>query len=140
MSRDTRTIAPTATPAMFQQQVASLFDRPRAEARITAGAEAANVRRFTIQVVDRMGKEWGRRWLVQFWTTDTASGAPSGSHTLAFVAGTAIQTIAANQHYLAETDANGKIVVDLTVAGVSSRWVKACVVEQINDSGEVAWA
>lgn len=119
----------------FTRTVRAFFDRNRAEVRVTANAEGtngANVRRFTVQVIDRTGESVTKSlWCLRLFIGTTARGAPGGTQTYALVTGTALTTITANQVYDVLTDEYGKVVFDLTVTGAATRYVTAVVLGEV---------
>lgn len=120
------------------------FDTPIAGVGITAdteGTHGANTRRFSIQVKDRLRKDWAGRWVVLVWVSETDGGDPSATgNTVAVVAGTyTVQTVTANAVYVLLTDANGSAAFDLTIAGTASRYVNGIVIGKA-ESKPFIWA
>jgi hypothetical protein len=119
-----RTLQFTTDPQEFAQQVRTHFDTPIATCVVTAGVEAANVRRITVQVVDRLKRPWPARWLVWVFLTATAAGDPSGTgNTVAFISGAVQMTALIGGLWFVQADADGQIVFDVTIAGAASRFV-----------------
>ncbi len=115
--------------------IAGMFDRDVAEVLVAAAAEAGNVRRLSIRVVDRLKEPWPACWPVRLWISTTAGGPPSGAQTLAVITGTLAATLAANQYIELVTDATGLAVVDLGVTGAGTRYVRGFVVGVPDDGG-----
>jgi hypothetical protein len=109
-------------------QVAALFDRDPVECRADVGAEVSNVRRITVQVVDRLGVEWPGIWPVRVWIATVDGGGPAGTNTLGVVTGTLVSTLISGQYIEGLTNASGVLEVDLTVTGAANRFVRAFVV------------
>lgn len=107
--------------------------------KITAAAEAANVRTFTLQLVDRARKDVHMVAPVKFWISTTDGGPPSGAQTVAITAGTTWLAAIANQAYEALTDTTGKITVQVTVVGAASRFVQAAVSGIPTNPDAFAW-
>lgn len=135
MTVQSRTLQQATDRASFERMVRSNFDSPRAEVRISAGAEdGANTRRITLEVIDRLKAPWQGRWRVWVYLTAVQDGAPNAvGNTVALVAGTtALQAVTANAVYHLLTGTDGKAVFDLTVpAGAQTRYVCAEVDGQI---------
>lgn len=89
------------------------------KATVSAGAEAANVIRVTCQVKDAQGNNLAGVRRVEWNLSDTASSASETAQapTVAYVNGAAWQSITANKKAVAFTDANGALVLDVTLAG-----------------------
>lgn len=117
-----------------------LLDRARRSVGISVGDEAANVRRFTIQVRNRARNPVAGVHLVRIWISASEHGAPGGTQTLSLVTGTLFQTIASNQAVEILTDSTGKLVLDVTVTGAATRHIEAVVIGEPDGSGEIAWA
>lgn len=87
---------------------------------VTAGAEAADVRRLTLQATDLQGNALAGRRLLRFWLADASYGAETGtapSGGVVFVAGASLQTITASKQYVCITDAAGQVQIDVTHVG-----------------------
>lgn len=119
--------------------VAGFFDRSPAEVTVTATAEAADVRRFTVQVADRRLRPVAGRWNVHLWLTDDASGLPGGTQTVTFVTGDVQDTYIPQVRWTVRTDDYGKIVMDVEVTGAGSRRVVAIASPAPQESGSFAW-
>ncbi len=128
MPPDMRTLPAGGDVAQTLHTLRTFFDVPRAWCSVTAGAEAADVRRITLQVRDRLRNVWKRRWRVHFYLTTTEGGNPGGTQTVVFVSGTLLDTHTANVRYTALTDADGKIEIDVGVIGAGTRFVYADVI------------
>ena len=120
-----RTLQFTTDTGEALRQIQTHFDSPIASGVVTAGAEdGSSKRRITVQVVDRLKRPWQARWLVWVFLATSPTGAPSGSgNTVAFVSGDVLMTTVVNGMWLVMADADGRIVFDVTVAGVASRYV-----------------
>jgi len=119
-----RSITQVRSFEQFAQMVRTWFDTPIATCTMTAGAEAANKRRITLQVVDRLKNPWPSRWLVWVFLTPTETGAPSGAgNTVAFIQGDVQITAVIGGMWLVQADVNGQIVLDVTIAGAATRYV-----------------
>lgn len=122
-------------------QLRAQFNTPLAVCKVSAGVEATNVRRITIQVVDRLKRDAGGRWVITVWLAATSGGAPSATgNTVAAVSGTTIlSTITANAAYRLITDANGQAQIDVTISGAASRYVGSIVEGKVRESEAVTW-
>jgi hypothetical protein len=116
------------------------FDRPIAEAGVTAAAEVADARVVKIRVRDRNQEAWPGRWLVVVWISTTSGGAPAGTQTVSWASGVVLATYTANQAYLVLTAADGTADVSVTVTGAGSRFVHAVVLGSPEAGVEVTWA
>lgn len=97
------------------RQVAGLIDRDPTEALIRVQADSATVDRFFVQVVDRRDREAVGPYCVRLWvTTDSVGLVPGGSQTVAFIVGTVLDTLAANERYRVLTDPKGRIELTVT--------------------------
>lgn len=120
-------------------QIADVIDRHPDEGKSDAGAEVANVRRFTLQVQSRRGRARSGRFVVLVWVTTADGGGPGGAQTVATVAGTVLVTITANQAWQMLTDSSGKIQLDVTIAGAATRYLGYAVLGRGQQSAAVAW-
>lgn len=131
------------TPSAVMGWMASLiakFDTQHVTARIEAGDEdGSSVRRFTVQVVDRLTNPVRDRFPVRFTVGTADTGAPAGTQTVSVVTGATVQTVAANQCIDLMTDAAGLAEVDVTVTGAGTRYVRATIGAESTSSGAVAW-
>jgi len=110
------------------RDAARLIGVPPLSVRISVGAEAANVRRVTFQVVNRDGAECKGLFAVHVWIATSATGGPAGSQTMTLVTGSQIQDVTTNKVYLYLTAADGTVVVDIDAgAGAQSRYIRAVV-------------
>lgn len=108
---------------------------------ISAGAEAADVRRITVQLTDAAGNNLADRAAVRVWVSASDFGGPSSTgHTVALVTGTSLTTILSNADYRLLTDATGAIELDVTAAGAGSLYVMAEVGGRVVSSGELTWS
>lgn len=129
---EARTIGQEANEFMTLQRVREFFDAPIAGVGITGdteGTHGANTIRVSLQVKDRLRKDWPGRWVVLVWVSATDGGDPDATgNTVAVVAGTfTMQTVIANAVYMLEASTAGLAQIDLAVAGVASRYVNAFV-------------
>ena len=120
-------------------QMAQAIKEPILQAVVTAGDEAANVRRFTIQVTNRQRFNRPCRYVVQIWVWDAAYSGSPGAQTLSVATGTLLATLAANETVQVITDTSGKAEVDVTIVGAASRVPHAVVLGKIHTSEAVAW-
>jgi hypothetical protein len=125
--------------AGFAAAVTKNFDRPISLTRVTAAAEAANVRRVTVQVIDRNGISRSGRHSLLLWITDTAGGMPVTTQTVALVSGDAIMTIDVDGTYEIITDSDGKVVFDVTIAGAATRYIETAVRNPVEESVPLVW-
>lgn len=123
----------------FAREAMAFSSEPHLQVRTTAGAEASNVRRFTLQVVNRRGKACFGPFalLVIIGTVD--GGAPGGTQTVSVVTGAMLQTITANQALIINTAANGSASIDITVSGAGTRYVQAGVMAAMYGTPGVVW-
>lgn len=137
-----RTLQDTGNVLQALRTLRAYFDTPLAECVVSAGNESADVRRITFQVVDRLGKSWGGRWLVLFWISPTQDGPPDSSgNSVSFVAGTQeFESVVANAAYIVETDDDGRAQIDLEVTGAGVRFFRSGVVAKVKTSESFAWA
>ncbi len=140
---EARTLRAGISQREFQRQATLQFDAPIARVRSAAGPESANVVRFTLQVVDRLGKPWGPvegRWLIEVYLSPTQHGAPSAAgNTVAWITGTVYDTVLANAAYRVLADANGKAELDVTVAGAATRFVHTAACGLFEPGGAGTW-
>lgn len=125
------------------KRVREWFDIARAQVRVEATAEAANVRTVSIQVTDRLGRDWDNRaWLLKVYLTTTDGGAPSAAgNTVAWTTGTVVSTDLANAIYEVITDTNGLAAFSLTIVGVATRYVMVEVGSgEFLTGGPFAWS
>lgn len=124
----------------WAQEVAGLINRPLADARFTAGAQATLTREITVQLVDRLGNPVRGRWRVLIWIAATENGDPSATgNTVSFTTGVAVAHTA-NALYEVMTDASGKAVFDLTLSGAGTRHVYTVTHGAAAGSGSLTWA
>jgi len=109
--------------------------------RISAGGEAANVRRVSFQVIDRQGRNLTDRFVLRVDITDTQYGTPVNTQSVAAVSGTTIlRTPVADQSYDLLTDSAGLARLDVTIVGAASRWFHVGTGDgRLWESAEVAW-
>lgn len=138
MSRVCRSI-PTQSPTEIVRRIPGIIDRHRAEARLLAGAEIANVRSVSIQAIDRGGQNWQSRWRMRVWIAATEDGDPGSGYTVAFTDGAVLQTIIIGGMWEVLSDETGLVGLDLTVVGAATPWVYAEVIGEAKGQG-VAFA
>lgn len=126
--------------AQYLTRVAGFIDQPIADGAVSVGAEAANVRRFTLEVVNRLDRPRPGRWLVLVWLAETAYGAPGGTQTTSFNAGTVVEELAADQAWVVLTDADGAVELDVTVAGAATRHLHHLVLGPVPTPLSATWA
>jgi hypothetical protein len=126
----------------FTRSMRAFMDRNRAEVRVSYAAEAADVRRFTVQVVDRSGRAITKSlWTLMVMFGTNARGLPSGTQTVTLVTGTLIQTISTHQCVMVATDEYGKAEFDVEVTGAGTRYVTGVVLGEIQPpTAGVVWA
>ena len=140
--RETLRAFPTDFRGMqvFAAEVARQLGLPIADVIVTAGAEAANVRRITIQVVDRLETQWTARWEALVWLSSTDGGDTAAADGSTIVNGTAIQTITTDGAWRFISDANGRIVIDVELSGAGTRYVAVSIAGgQVRYSSAFAW-
>ena len=110
-------------------------------ATITAAAEAADVRAITVQVTDAAGVANANRFLARVWIAATAYAVPDATgNTVAVTTGTIIETKTAHADYVVLTDAAGKVVFNLTVAGAATRYVMVEIDGRVYASAAITFA
>ena len=128
-------------PLTFDGEVRSHFDEDIASLRVTAGSEAANARTLTLQVIDRVKREWKDRFLIEVWLQATATGAPSATgNTVAWVTGTVTETVLPNAHWRVITTVDGLASLDVTIAGAATRYVGFVIGSIVQVSSAITWA
>lgn len=116
------------------------FDSPLAHCHVSVGAEAANVRRVTLQVRDRIRSEWPDTWLVLVYLTTTSGGDPSSTgNTVEFVTGNVFTTMLPNGAWEVISDEDGVIAFDVTITGAATRYVVSAVRGKVRESEAIAW-
>lgn len=126
---------------MQLQRMREFFDVPVASVSVEAGAEAGNARSITLQVRDRLRAAWPGRWVLRVWVSASSGGDPDATgNTVAFTAGTVMATLTANAAYDVLSDADGKAVFTLTIAGAATRYVSAVVMPGLVQSAALTWA
>lgn len=131
-------------PAFLQwaNQLGELFDLHAKGVAITFGDEgalAANKRRVTIKVVDRLTRDWGGISHLRLVVGNNALGGPGGTQTVTVVTGTTVAAAVANQVVDVVTDNDGVVVIDIEVSGSGSRWVAAHIAGFVYVSEEMTW-
>lgn len=119
-------------------QITQNFDRFYVGVVITVGDETANVRSFTLQVVDRLDRDVKQRFVLMVVVGTDATGTPGGTQ-LVTSAGPVIP-IVANQAAFVVTDEDGEAVISVEVSGAGSRYMSVIAGTEIFASGEVTWA
>ena len=125
----------------FATEVRSNFDRDMASLRVTAAAQVGDVRRITIQVIDRVNREWAARFCVEVWLQATATGDPSSTgNSVEWVAPTPYATFLPDGHWRVMTDANGKAQFDVEISGAATRFVGWCMGSEVQVSDSIKWS
>lgn len=124
----------------FARQVSALIDEPLAAASVDAGAEATDVRRLTAQLRNRRKGERGEVWAVLAWISALPAGAPVNTQTVAFVTGTVVHALTANQSWIVLCDSAGRIVADVTVSGAGTRYLNTVPLGRLGQSEAFTWA
>jgi hypothetical protein len=133
-------VNPSTPPPDAIRQLAAAIEQAQASVRVSCGAEATNTRAVTMQVVDRRGRAWAKRWLVLFYIANGPASAPGTSQTVTLTTGTVIKALTTDSVYLVRTDENGVAVINLTVSGAASRYVIANVLPEASTSPEIPFA
>lgn len=127
--------------ATFEQQVRAQFSTPLALCKVSAGDETANIRRITLQVIDRIKKDVPGRWIIAVYLSGAAGGDPSATgNTVSIVTGTLWRQVTANAAYELVTDDTGQASIDVEVSGAGSRFVSTAVLQRLRESSEITWA
>jgi len=107
---------------------------------ITSGGEVGDTHTVTIQARDAADNNLAERFLIQLWVDDAEYGAPDATgNTVAVTTGTTCETVTVNAHYTVISDANGKVIITLAVAGDATRYVMAEVDGRIYSSGALSF-
>lgn len=127
-----RTIGNEVNEFMTLQRVQEFFDAPIAGVGITGdveGTTGADTIRVSLQVKDRLRKDWPGRWVILVWFSATDGGDPDATgNFVAAVPGTfEMQIVIPDAMYMLEASTAGLAQIDLAVAGVTSRYVNAFV-------------
>jgi len=141
MRPEPRTITGQLDPKRSMDAVRQFFDDEPAAVEISVGDESANLRRFSLRVVDRLGRTWAKRWLVGFYLTTAANGDPSAAgNSIAVVAPAFLwQTVTANASLLVLTGTDGTASIDVTITVPAQRIAYAFVVGRPVPSDAVSW-
>lgn len=123
----------------FAADVTSIIDKPLAHATYSAGDEAANIRRITVQVRNRRNEALHRRYIVHIWIATSTTGAPQNAQVVGFVSGTLLETVLVNGEWRFETDANGQVIMDITIAGAATRYIRGFVLALADTSSKIDW-
>jgi hypothetical protein len=108
---------------------------------LSAGAEAGDTIRVTVQARDAAGNALAERVLVRLWIAAGAFGAPSATgNTVSVATGTAYEAELADAAYKIISDSAGAAAVDITVSGAATRHVMAEIDGRIYTSGAIVWA
>lgn len=128
----------------FAALVARYFDEAQARPKFTAGEEDdpdPDDRVITLQVLDRLGRPWQRRWAVLIWISETAGGPPMATQTVAgFGGGTVLDEILTDATYLILTEADGSAEFTVNATGAETRFFNGIVLGQAATSPPVVWA
>ena len=89
---------------------------------VSAGAEASDVIRVTVQMKDAQGNNLARAGMVSWVLSSSVDSAAVTilTPTIALVDGTLWQQITANKKYVHFTDSTGKLTIDVTLSGDST--------------------
>jgi hypothetical protein len=112
---------------------------PTSVVRVSAEAEAANIRRVTLAVSDRIRQRWERHWNLDVHIAASAGGAPQNAQLVSVVSGTVIQTFLPNGHWRFEAGSDGKVVLDIEVTGAGSRWIATRIGARSQESAAIVW-
>ncbi|KKN55289.1 hypothetical protein LCGC14_0583800 [marine sediment metagenome] len=94
----------------------------------TEGDTAADVIRFTANILGANGANINSPTLIHAWVSDTERGAAVAIGTLAAgTKGTLIVDMLANAAAVFVTDAAGDLEIDVTVAGAATKWLNVSV-------------
>lgn len=116
---------------------------PLMHVRVSPGPEgehASDVRRVTLQVTNRRGSACRGCFALRIIVGTSASGGPGGAQTLTIVTGAMIASVAADQVIDVLTDADGRAVVDVEVAGAGVRFVRAALGGVVFGTDPITWA
>jgi hypothetical protein len=119
--------------------MAQAIKEPILQAVVTAGAETADVRRFTIQVTNRQKYPRNGRYLVQVWSWDGLYTGTPGAQLFTLITGSVGYEFAPDNLVQYITDEHGKIELDITIVGAATRYVHAVVLGEIHPSAAAAW-
>lgn len=131
---------------LVDRRAAAMFTPPglaglETRCGVTAGAEANDKRTVTVQARDAADNALAGRFLIHFWIAAADYGAPDATgNTVSVTTGTTCQTLTANANYAVVSDANGKILFDLTISGAATRFVLAEIDGRVHSSGALAWS
>lgn len=128
-------------PASFADEVRANFDTPIWSVRVSAGAEAVDKRRITLQVIDRRSRDaLGVYWAV-LWLTATSGGIPDPTgNTVAFIsADTVLGTIEPQAAWFIQTGVDGAAAFDLTITGAATRYVGSIIIGKAKESRAITW-
>jgi len=107
---------------------------------ITSGGEVGDTHTVTIQGRDAANNNLAGRLLARVWVDDAEYGAPDATgNTVAITTGTQMRQITANGDYEIISDANGTIVITLSVSGDATRYVMAEIDGRIYSSGALSF-
>lgn len=122
------------------RRLGRLASAPRWHVAFEVGGEASDVRTITLRVRDIDGRDTKQQFSVRLWVSTSADGGPAAGQTITFSSGTILVTVTANQFYEVLTTADGQIILNVTVAGAGSRWIRAHVAGEMFTSNEALWA
>lgn len=106
--------------------VADGWDKSYLRPMFEYGTETADTIRVTISACNRKLMRVTGAFVLLLIVGTTPDGAPGGTQSVTTVTGTRIQDVTANQVAYVQTDANGRIVLDITVTGAGTRYVTVC--------------
>lgn len=129
----------TVDPALrrFARNVGAIIDKPIYHGWVGADAQGTvspNVRRLTYQVRNRRGDALLGRFIVHLWLAATATGAPQGAQTVDFKSGTILETVLGDGEWRVQTDASGQVVMDVTVTGGGTRYLRSFVLSRMDSA------
>jgi len=111
-----------------------------ANLNVTSGGEVGDTHTVTIQARDFSDNNTAERFLVRVWVDDAEYGAPDATgNTVTVTTGTIYETRTANADYLIVSDANGTVVITLTVSGAATRYVMAEIDGRVYSSGALTF-
>lgn len=125
---------------LFAQRVAEYFDRQIGQLDVSVDTQVGDDREVVLQVIDRRRRVLSGRWLVAFYVTSTDGGDPSATdNTVSITGGVSLSTLIANAAYVALTDSDGAVTLDLGVANPGTRYVYGLVLGEFAKFGGYTW-
>ena len=107
---------------------------------ITFGQETDDTIAVTLQARDLQGVALAERFLVRVWIATSDYGAPDATdNTVSVTTGTVHTIEAADAAYTVVSDANGTVVLNVTVSGSATRCVLAEIDGRVHSSGTITW-